>query len=204
VLTLVGDARPPEPETTVREIVALGRIPYEGWFGRTTAADDAAIEAALARTGTTPLAARSASTLSAGELQRVHLARAFAQGAQGWLLDEPTANLDVRHQLVAMRLLRSFVDGGGAAIVVLHDLAMAARCCDRLLVIHAGRIHAEGPPRRVLDEPLLAEIFRVHALIGRDPLGSIEHVLALEPLETSNDVLGAVPSKTTDKGTRTW
>ncbi len=114
----------------------------------------------------------------------MHLARAFAQEASIVLLDEPTANLDPRHQLTAMRLLRDFVARGGSALVVLHDLTLAARNSDRLLVLERGRIRAEGPPASALVESLLGEVFGVRARVGLDARGEVDHVLALEPDDT--------------------
>jgi iron complex transport system ATP-binding protein len=182
-MTMVGHVGMPDFALRARDVVALGRIPHEGPFGGTTAADDAAIDAALDATDTRPLADRELGTLSSGELQRVHLARALAQQVSVVLLDEPTANLDPLHQLTAMRMLRAFVDRGGAALVVLHDLTLAARHCDRVLVLERGRIRAEGPPASALGEVLLAEVFGVRARVSLDPRGEVDHVLALEPLE---------------------
>jgi iron complex transport system ATP-binding protein len=182
-LTMVTHARPPDFALRVREVVALGRIPYESALGRTNGADAEAVRGALAATDTAPLADRTLGTLSSGELQRVHLARAFAQGASLLLLDEPTANLDPRHQLTAMRLLRGFVDRGGAALVVLHDLTLAARHCERVLVLERGRLRADAPPSAALAEELLAEVFCVRSRVDRRAGGEIDHVLALEPIE---------------------
>jgi iron complex transport system ATP-binding protein len=182
-LTVVTHARPPDFALRVREVVGLGRIPYEGSLGRAGASDAEAVREALAATDTASLADRSLGTLSSGELQRVHLARAFAQGASLLLLDEPTANLDPRHQLTAMLLLRRFVDRGGAALVVLHDLTLAARHCDRVLVLERGRLRADASPSAALAEELLAEVFCVRSRVGRGARGEIDHVLALEPIE---------------------
>jgi iron complex transport system ATP-binding protein len=181
VLTMVAPARTPDFALTVRDVVGLGRIPHESPFGAAHPDDAGAIARALAQTETVDLQHRGLSTLSSGELQRVHLARAFAQEARVLLLDEPTANLDPLHQLTAMRLLRQFVSKGGAAIVVLHDLALAARACDRLLILDRGRVRAHGPARSALDEALLADVFRIRARIDRDGDGAVENVLALEP-----------------------
>jgi iron complex transport system ATP-binding protein len=182
-LTIVTHAQPPDFALRVRDVVALGRIPYESYLGRAGPADTAAVRAALAVTGVEPLADRTLGTLSSGELQRVHLARAFAQGVSVLLLDEPTANLDPKHQLVAMRLVRAFVERGGAALVVLHDLTLAARHCDRVLVLEQGRLRADAPPSEALAEELLAEVFCVRSRVHRGAQGEVDHVLALEPIE---------------------
>jgi iron complex transport system ATP-binding protein len=182
-LTVVTHARPPDFALRVRDVVALGRIPHESLLGRSGARDDEAVRAALAATDTASLADRSLGSLSSGELQRVHLARAFAQGASLLLLDEPTANLDPLHQLTTMRLLRAFVDRGATALVVLHDLTLAARHCDRVLVLKAGRLRADAPPASALAEEVLADVFRIRSRVDRRARGEIDHVLALEPLE---------------------
>ena len=181
VLTMVTHAHPPDFALRVRDVVALGRIPHEGLLGAPGPADAAAIASALALTDTEALAERSLGTLSSGELQRVHLARAFAQGSKIVLLDEPTANLDPLHQLGAMRLLRAFAGGGGSVLVVLHDLTLAARHANRVLVLERGRLRADAPPHEALAEELLAEVFGVRARVARDAQGRIDHVLALEP-----------------------
>jgi iron complex transport system ATP-binding protein len=118
-------------------------------------------------------------TLSAGELQRVHLARAFAQGAPALLLDEPTANLDPLHQLEALELLSVFVARGGGVLVATHDLGAVARFCSRVLVLHEGRLRADGPPSRVLDESLVGTVFGIRARIRRDSEGGIEELSLL-------------------------
>jgi iron complex transport system ATP-binding protein len=182
-LTMVAHAPAPDFALRVGDVVALGRIPYEGLFGTSSASDAAAVDSALEATDTAHLADRPLGTLSSGELQRVHLARAFAQGAAIVLLDEPTANLDPHHQLAAMGLLRAFVERGGAALVVLHDLTLAARHCDRVLVLDRGRLRADAAPASALTERLLSDVFSVRSRIDRDARGGIDHVLALEPIE---------------------
>ncbi len=182
-LTMVAHARLPDFALCARDLVALGRIPFERALGGSTEADRAAIDAALAATGTAGLAARTLGTLSSGELQRVHLARAFAQGASVILLDEPTANLDPLHQLATMRLLRAFVARGGSALVVLHDLTLAARHADRVVVLEQGLVRGEGPPAEALSEELLAAVFGVRARVGLAEGGGVDHVVATEPAE---------------------
>jgi iron complex transport system ATP-binding protein len=181
-LTMVVEGSPTDFAVLVRELVSLGRIPFEGLLGGTSREDESAIEEAMGLTDVLALADRTIDTLSAGELQRAHLARAFAQKAPIVLLDEPTANLDPLHQLEAMALLRAFVRRGGAAIVALHDLSLAARACDRVIVLQQGRVRADGPPVDVLTPELLAEVFRVRARVSRDEGGGIDHILAVEPL----------------------
>jgi iron complex transport system ATP-binding protein len=183
VVTVVAHAHLPDFALRVRDVVALGRIPHEGLFGGSRPADAVAVDGAMSATDTAALAHRTLGTLSSGELQRVHLARAFAQQTPIVLLDEPTANLDPQHQLTTMRLLRAFVDGGGTAMVVLHDLTLAARHCDRLVVLDQGRVCADGAPSTALAEALLADVFHVRGRIERDADGAVDHVLAIETIE---------------------
>lgn len=156
---------------TVREVVALGRLPHLGRFQPEGPGDDEAIERALASTDTEALAARPMTELSGGERHRVHLARALAQGAAVLLLDEPTAGLDLAHQLQALDLLRATVDQGRGAIVALHDLSLAARCCDRIVLLAEGAVQADAPPADVLTPETLARVFGVHAEVRRDGSG---------------------------------
>jgi iron complex transport system ATP-binding protein len=182
---MVVEGSPADFAIRVRDLVALGRIPFEGRLGGTSRDDASAVEGAMVAADVLALADRTIDTLSAGELQRAHLARAFAQQAAIVLLDEPTANLDPLHQLEAMALLRGFVRRGGAAVVALHDLSLAARTCDRIVVLQRGRIRADGSPAAVLVPGLLAEVFQVKARVIRDAAGGIEYVLVVEPLSTS-------------------
>jgi iron complex transport system ATP-binding protein len=185
-LTMVVHGSPADFAIRVRDLVALGRIPHERRLGGTSADDARAVEEAMAATDTATLAERTIDTLSAGELQRAHLARVFAQRAPVVLLDEPTANLDPRHQLEAMALLRGFVSRGGAAIVALHDLSLAARTCDRIVVLERGRVRADGAPGQVLGETLLADVFGVKARVSRNEAGGIDYVLPLAPLSADS------------------
>ncbi|MEQ8660919.1 MAG: ABC transporter ATP-binding protein, partial [Gammaproteobacteria bacterium] len=130
----------------VATVVALGRLPFGASPDRLDAADRAAVADALARTGLDGLAARHADTLSGGELARVHMARLLAGAHRVLLADEPIANLDPRFQLEIMGLLGAHAAAGGAVVVVLHDLAIAARYCDRLLLLDGGRVVVAGRP----------------------------------------------------------
>jgi iron complex transport system ATP-binding protein len=166
---------------TAREIVAMGRTPYLGRFRPESVADKEAIARAMRATDTEAFTARPAPELSGGERQRVHLARAFAQETHVVLLDEPTANLDLTHQYEALELVREFTQSGGAALAAIHDLSLAARFCDRLLLLSEGKIVAAGLPAEVITESNLARHFGLRARVRRDeetsglivyPLGS--------------------------------
>jgi iron complex transport system ATP-binding protein len=168
---------------TVRELVGMGRLPHLGRFRPEGPADVAAIENALARTATVPYAERLVSELSGGERQRVVLARAIAQSTDVLLLDEPTASLDVEHQLEVIQLIRALVESGKAAAVALHDLSLAARFADRVIVLSGGGIAAEGTPREVITEELLARHFRIRARIEHAPEGVL--VVPIAPIDPS-------------------
>jgi iron complex transport system ATP-binding protein len=166
---------------TAREIVAMGRTPYLGRFTPERAIDREAIAHAMRETGTEELAEQPVTEISGGERQRVHLARALAQETRVILLDEPTANLDLAHQYEALELVREFTRSGGAALAAIHDLSLAARFCDRLLLLSEGRIVAAGLPAEILTESNLANHFALRARVRRDeetggliiyPLGS--------------------------------
>jgi iron complex transport system ATP-binding protein len=147
-----------EGEIAVADVVRLGRLPQQGLFGAPTAADEAAVQAAMAETECRALAGRRLSALSGGERQRVLLARALAVGATVLLLDEPTTHLDAPHQRALVRSLRQRARDGAAVAVVLHDLNLAL-AADRLLVMAAGRLVADGAPDDAAVRQCLVEVF---------------------------------------------
>jgi iron complex transport system ATP-binding protein len=170
---------------TSRDIVAMGRTPYLGRFKPEGPADKEAIARAMRETGTTELAERPVTELSGGERQRVHLARALAQETNAILLDEPTANLDLAHQFEALELVRGFTRVGGAALAAIHDLTLASRFCDRLLLLSEGKIVAAGSPAEVITESNLACHFALRARVRRDEeTGS----LIVYPLESISSI----------------
>ncbi|SNS85621.1 iron complex transport system ATP-binding protein [Sphingomonas laterariae] len=152
---------------TVERLVALGRLPHLAPFSRIGAADLAAIDRAIAQADIGHLRGRVATELSGGERARVLLARALAVEADALIADEPLAALDPGHQLEVMALLRVQAEAGALVVAVLHDLTLAARHCDRLLLLHEGRLVADGPPDTVLTAERMAEIYGVRAWIGR-------------------------------------
>jgi len=141
------------------EIVMMGRTPHLGFFSAETEDDFERVEAAMRRTETWQFKDRSVSELSGGERQRVLLARALAQEPKYLLLDEPTNHLDLRYQIEVLRFTRCEVSRGLGALVVLHDLNLAARICERLIVMHRGCLVAEGEPAQVLSENLIREVY---------------------------------------------
>jgi iron complex transport system ATP-binding protein len=156
-----------------RELVALGRLPHRAYAANESAADAAAVRAAMRQTDTLEFAARSVSRLSVGERARVLLARALAVQAPVLLADEPIAMLDPYHQLEVLATLRAYVAGGDAAssprlvVVVLHDLGLAARFCDRVLLMDAGAVVADGAPDATLGAQAIRAHYRVEPLIAR-------------------------------------
>ncbi|GGS02454.1 sugar ABC transporter substrate-binding protein [Streptomyces nojiriensis] len=160
----------PGTDLRVADVVGLGRTPFRDSLRGPDATDRAVVAAALDRVGLTALAGRSWKGLSGGERQRAHIARALAQQPYGLLLDEPTNHLDVRHQLELMELLAGTPQ---TVLVALHDLTLAARHCDRLLLMHRGRLIASGTPAAVLTPEHLARIFEVDAELATDSLGRL-------------------------------
>jgi iron complex transport system ATP-binding protein len=151
---------------SVERLILLGRLPHLGPLSRIADVDRNAVHAAMARADVAHLSGRIATELSGGERARVLLARALAVGAPAIVADEPLAALDLGHQMDVMALLRHEVDAGSLVVVVLHDLMMAARYCDRLLLMQDGRIVAEGPPSHVLDADNLQRVYGVRAGFG--------------------------------------
>lgn len=150
---------------TVHEIVALSRLP----FGNTGPAAEDVEERALRELALMPLAGRDYATLSGGERQRVQIARALAQlqhdtasGLTGYLLmDEPTAHLDLKHQIIALEAARHFVDAGGAALCILHDLGLARDFGDEIVLMKDGRVTAQGDARSLLTAAAIADIYGI-------------------------------------------
>ena len=157
-------------DVDVAALVALGRFPHRGRWGE-TAADKAAVAAAMQATDVTTLGSRVVNTLSGGERGRVLLARVLA-GTPEWLLaDEPLASLDPAHQLDVLDCLRDIAGRGAGVVVVLHDLNQAARVADAVVLMRAGRIVAHGPPDDVLTPALIADTYGVAAHVGHTPDG---------------------------------
>ncbi len=146
---------------TVERLVALGRLPHLGPMSRIADEDLAAIQEAMARADVSHLAGRVATELSGGERARALLARALAVGAEALVVDEPLAALDPGHQIDVMEMLAREAREGALVLAVLHDLNLAARHCNRLLVIDKGQLIADGPPAEVLSEDILRAVYGV-------------------------------------------
>lgn len=144
----------------VADTVMLGRYAHLGPLAAPRAVDRDAVAAALARCDVAALAARGVDELSGGEWQRVRVARALAQEPRALVLDEPTASLDVRHEMELFELIHGLVRGGLAGLVVTHQLNLAARFADRIVLLDEGRVVAQGTPREVLRADIVARVFR--------------------------------------------
>jgi iron complex transport system ATP-binding protein len=160
---------------TVRQVIALGRTPYQSLWGDQSADDADAVTAALESTGLTPFAERRFLSLSGGERQRVMLAKALAQDPLLLLLDEPTNHLDVSAQLSTLALIRSLSETGAGdrrgmtVLAALHDLNLAAAYCDHVIVLRAGTVFAAGATEEVLTAELVREVYGVRADVLRNP-----------------------------------
>jgi iron complex transport system ATP-binding protein len=155
-----------------RELVALGRLPHRSYAAHETAADSAAVAAAMLQTDTVKFAARGVNQLSVGERARVLLARALSVEAPVLLADEPIAMLDPYHQLDVMSTLRAYAAGHGGSgprlvVVVLHDLCLAARFCDRVLLMDGGAVVGDGPPEATLDSVAIRTHYHVEPFVAR-------------------------------------
>ena len=151
---------------TVETLVMLGRLPHFGSWRKASSDDRAAVERALTACDVAQFRDRALTRLSGGERARVLLARAQAGDPRVLLADEPVAGLDPGHQLDVMVTLRRLAASGAAVVVVLHDLTLAARFCDRLLLLHGQRIAAEGDPSGVLSPGNLARCYGIRAYLG--------------------------------------
>jgi iron complex transport system ATP-binding protein len=151
---------------TVERLVALGRLPHLAPFSTMSGADRDVVDQAMATADVASLAGRTATELSGGERARVLLARALAVEAPVLIVDEPLASLDPAHQLEVMELLKAQAGQGVLVLAVLHDLGLAMRYCDRLLLLDGGKLVAEGTPDAVLTPARLQQVYRVQAWFG--------------------------------------
>ncbi|MEM9893176.1 MAG: ABC transporter ATP-binding protein [Actinomycetota bacterium] len=181
-------------DITVLDVALLGRTPHQRPLQAETTRDLELAREALVAVGMAGFADRSWLTLSGGERQRVHLARALVQAPTLLLLDEPTNHLDVRHQLQLLDLVRT---SGLTTVAALHDLNLAARYCDSLVVLNRGRVHAWGPVADVLTPDVLRQVFEVETTIVTHPRTS-RPVVLLDEIHQVEPGPGDVPSPSDD------
>ncbi|MSR22508.1 MAG: ABC transporter ATP-binding protein [Gemmatimonadetes bacterium] len=155
---------------SVREMVGMGRYPHLRPLGREGVSDRLKVQEALRECDVESLVDRDVSTLSGGEAQRVRIARALAQAPRALILDEPTASLDVRHEMEILRLLRRWADSGITVVLITHRLNAASRFADRLLLLSRGRVAAEGTPNEVLREDILESVYEWELDVRTDPV----------------------------------
>lgn len=157
----------------VIDVVKLGRFPHRSFLSGWTQADENAVERAMAHTGIDHKRLDGWQSMSGGERQRAHIARALAQEPKELFLDEPTNHLDIQHQVSLMRLVAALPI---TSIIALHDLNHAAMFCDALIVMQQGKIVAHGSPTDVLTEALLRDVFRVEARVTASPFHAGPHI----------------------------
>ncbi|WP_425498773.1 ATP-binding cassette domain-containing protein [Haloplanus salilacus] len=173
----------------VRRVVGMGRTPHVGRFEGWTETDRRAVEDAIDRAAVGGLADRPVTDVSGGERQRVFLARALAQNTPVLLLDEPTSDLDVNHQVRTLDIVSDLVDEGRTVVAAIHDLDLAARYCDELRLLHDGRIRAAGSPTEVLTESAVETAFDATATVTPHPVTGTPSVTAFA---TAGEAAGRV------------
>jgi len=162
---------PVAPEgLTVRELVAQGRYPYQGWLQQWSQEDERITQQALITTDLVNLANRPLETLSGGQRQRAWIAMVLAQNTEILLLDEPTTFLDLAHQVEVLDLLYDLNHQGRTIVMVLHDLNQACRYADYLVAIASGRIYAQGTPAEIMTEEMIQQVFMLECRIITDPV----------------------------------
>ncbi len=166
---------------TVREIVALGRLPHQGRFARETRTDKEWIGRAMELANVAPFAERSIRELSGGEKQRVFLAMALAQNPRVLLLDEPTTYLDINHQLQIMEIVRQQAATGLTVLMAIHDLNLAAQYADRVAILHRGRLLVVGRPTDALTEANIKEAFQTDVVVGKNPVTNSIYINTVPP-----------------------
>jgi iron complex transport system ATP-binding protein len=154
---------------SVSEYVGMGRYPHLGPFRGEGERDRKVVADALRRCDAERFSRREVGTLSAGELQRVRIARALAQEPRALILDEPTANLDIRHEMKIFQLLRSAAQEGVTVILITHHLDIAGGIADRILLLNRGRIAAEGSVEEVLRPEILEPVYEWRLAVRPDP-----------------------------------
>jgi iron complex transport system ATP-binding protein len=157
-------------EITVEQLVGYGRAPHQSMLGFRSPKDIELVDQALATTGLESLRKSAVSELSGGQRQRAFIAMALAQDTPYVMLDEPTTFLDIRHQVDTLELVGKLKQSGRTSIVVLHDIAQAARYGDRLVVMQAGKIHSQGKPAEVVTPAMIRDVYDLDCTVYSDPL----------------------------------
>ncbi|SBS25624.1 putative siderophore transport system ATP-binding protein YusV [Marinomonas aquimarina] len=171
-LALLPQTQPIPEGIKVKDLVAYGRSPYTGFWGKLSQQDHQIVELMMQQTGTYELREQLVSELSGGQRQRVWLAMVLAQDTPYLLLDEPTTYMDINHQVELMHQLQKLNKQGKTIITVLHDINQAARYCDHLVVMKAGELKYQGSPAEVLTSTMLKEVFSLNAQIHSDPVSN--------------------------------
>ncbi|MCY4447230.1 MAG: ABC transporter ATP-binding protein [Chloroflexi bacterium] len=193
-MALVSQIAPYTHGFTSFELVLMGRYPHLGRFQIEGREDNRIARDAMRQTDTERFADRTLDTLSGGERQRVFVSRALAQQPRILLLDEPTSNLDVFHQLKVLDLVRQLVNEGLTAIAAIHDLHMAARYCDRLVLLSDGGVLAEGRPEEVLTPEAIESAFGVRCAVYPDPITGTLAISLIGPADVHASPAEEVPA----------
>lgn len=183
---------PVAPEgLTVADLVARGRHPHQSWLRQWSSDDADVVERALAMTGVSDLADRPVDALSGGQRQRVWISMTLAQGTDLLLLDEPTTYLDLAHAVDVLDLVDDLHESGCTVVMVLHDLNLATRYSDNLVVMREGSVLAQGHPRDVITAELLHEAFGLTARVIDDPVGDRPLIV---PIGRTHVLPGHIPA----------
>jgi iron complex transport system ATP-binding protein len=177
---LQQDALPPMG-FTVREVVEMGRYPFQNWLGEDTADASALVDHIIEKLDLGPLLDRTIELLSGGERQRVALGKVMAQQPSLLMLDEPTTFLDIGYQIQMMDYIKGWQRETSLTVVaVLHDLNLAAQYCNRLLVVHEGRLAAIGTPEEIIKSELIAQVYGTEPIVLKHPINQAPQIL-LQP-----------------------
>jgi iron complex transport system ATP-binding protein len=177
---LQQDALPPIG-FTVREVVEMGRYPFQSWLGEDTDDAPALVDEIIEKLDLGPLLERTIELLSGGERQRVALGKVMAQQPSLLMLDEPTTFLDIGYQIQMMDYIKGWQRETSLTVVaVLHDLNLAAQYCNRLLVVHEGRLAAIGTPEEIIKSELIAQVYGTEPIVLKHPINQAPQIL-LQP-----------------------
>ncbi|MXW29760.1 MAG: ABC transporter ATP-binding protein, partial [Chloroflexi bacterium] len=193
-MALVPQIAPYTHGFTSFELVLMGRYPHLGRFQIEGREDNRITRDAMRQTDTERFTDRTLDTLSGGERQRVFISRALAQQPRILLLDEPTSNLDVFHQLKVLDLVRQLVNEGLTAVAAIHDLHMAARYCDRLVLLSEARVLSEGRPEEVLTPDSIESAFGVRCAVYPDPVTGSLAISLIGPADAHTPPVEEVPA----------